>query len=202
MFSSLTAVIEAAGLPALVLVMFLETVFPPVPSEIVLPFAGYYASTGAVHLIGVVLASTLGSVLGALTLYWVGTLITEEQLKDFIRRHGKWAMLAPKDIDSASHWFAKYGHWAVLIGRFIPLVRSLISLPAGLERMNLSIFLTYTVIGTLCWNSLLAVSGYILGVKYAEVEHMIAPISSAVIAVLGISVVGFILYRLLRKRPR
>jgi membrane protein DedA with SNARE-associated domain len=145
------------------LLVALENVFPPIPSEIVLPFAGVVARRGGATLPGMIVAATVGSVAGALVLYSIAAAIGPERLRAFIVRYGKWFRLTIDDIERAERWFDRRAVVAVLLGRCVPLIRSLVSIPAGFRRMPIATFLLYTVVGSLIWNTGLISAGYILG---------------------------------------
>jgi membrane protein DedA with SNARE-associated domain len=177
-------VMHGAGYPALVFLMFLENVFPPIPSELIMPLAGYMVTHGQLSFVGVVLAGTLGSVLGALLLYYAGRALGEERVMEWADRHGRWVTLSRKDLERAKRWFARHGGMAVLFCRLIPGVRSLISIPAGIERMPVAAFLAYTTVGAGLWTTFLASLGYGLGGKYKEVEQYLDPASYVVLGVI------------------
>ena len=174
-------IIERFGYTGIALLIALETVFPPLPSEIILPLGGFTASRGDLNLWGVILAATLGSVVGALVLYAVGYWFGQERLYWLVDRYGRYVLLKQTDIDKANDWFERYSTTAVLIGRMIPVVRSLISIPAGLTRMSLPTFIVYTTIGSALWNSALIGSGYLLGNNWEEVEQYVGYLQYAVI---------------------
>ena len=132
--------------------MLIDNVFPPIPSEVIMPLAGFAAARGQLSLIGVFLAGTAGSLSGALVWYGVGRWVGRERLKRFAARHGRWLTLSPAEIDRAGGWFARRGGITVLVGRVIPGVRSLISVPAGVAGMPLTPFLVYSAVGTIVWN--------------------------------------------------
>lgn len=156
-------VIDALSYLGVALLVALENVFPPIPSEIVLPFAGVVARRGGATLPGMIVAATVGSVAGALVLYSIAAAIGPERLRAFIVRYGKWFRLTIDDIERAERWFDRRAVVAVLIGRCVPLIRSLVSIPAGFRRMPMATFLLYTVVGSLIWNTGLISAGYILG---------------------------------------
>lgn len=180
-------IIESMGYAGVAWLAFIENVFPPIPSELIMPLGGYLASQGAMTLAGVVAAGTLGSVLGALLLYGLGGWFGEQRLKAFADRHGRWLTLSRRDVERTSAWFARHGTWAVFGCRLVPGMRSLISIPAGLQHMNLLKFLLATTIGSLLWTSLLVYAGYALGENFEQVGHYVGPVSDAVIV--GIVVV-------------
>jgi membrane protein DedA with SNARE-associated domain len=174
-------VISSAGYPALLCLMFIENVFPPIPSELIMPLAGYMVTTGQFSFIGIIVAGTIGSILGALPLYYLGHAFGEDRLKQLADAYGRWFTVSCKDIDRAKQWFDRHGAWAVLICRFVPGVRSLISIPAGLDHMSLLPFLFYSTIGIGLWTALLASLGYILGGSFEKVEEYFDPISYVIL---------------------
>ena len=184
------------GYIALAVLMFLENVFPPIPSELIMPFAGYAAARGEINPIGAVIAGSVGSLLGALAWYGVGYWLGAERLKNFAKRRGRWLTISESDVDHAQEWFNRYGGVAVCIGRLIPAVRSVISAPAGIAHMGLRRFLLWSSIGTVMWTSLLTALGYLLGKRFTEVDTWLQPVSWAIIAL----AVGGYLYRLYRTR--
>jgi len=132
--------IESTGYLGIILLTFLENVFPPIPSDIIMPLAGFMVAEGKLNLAGAVCAGTVGSVLGALPLYFAGYFLREERLKEFVDQHGRWLTVSRDDLESAKDWFDRHGRLAVLICRIVPAVRSLISIPAGIARMNIVAF--------------------------------------------------------------
>src|SRR5436309_4837498 len=151
---------EALGAPGVGLAIALENVFPPLPSEVFLPLAGFAASRGDLSLVAAIVWTTIGSVVGALALYGLGAALGRNRLRAIADRM---PLVDVGDIDKAEAWFAKHGPKAVFFGRMVPLVRSMISVPAGVERMNVPLFLGLTAAGSLIWNSIFVVAGYLLG---------------------------------------
>jgi membrane protein DedA with SNARE-associated domain len=174
-------IIERFGYAGIGLLIALETIFPPLPSELILPLGGFTASRGDLTLWGVMVAATLGSVAGALVLYGVGHWIGRERLYWVVDRYGRYLMLKESDLDKSFDMFERYSGKAVMVGRLIPVVRSLISLPAGLTRMPLPAFILYTAIGSAVWNGILVGAGYILGDKWDKVENVVGYLQYAVI---------------------
>jgi membrane protein DedA with SNARE-associated domain len=174
--------IESTGYFGIVLLMFLENVFPPIPSEFIMPLAGYMVAEGKQNLIVVVVAGTAGSVLGALPLYYAGYFLGEERLKAFADSHGRWLTVSREDIERAKKWFDRHGTMAILICRLVPGLRSLISIPAGVVRMNIAVFLGYSAIGAALWTALLAYVGYLLGAKFEQVGAYLNPASYVILA--------------------
>ena len=181
-------VIDTLSYLGVALLVALENVFPPIPSEIVLPFAGVVARRGGATLPGMIVAATIGSVVGALVLYGVAAAFGPERLRALVERYGKWFRLTLDDIDRAERWFDRRAIVAVLIGRCVPLIRSLVSIPAGFRRMPLPTFLLYTVVGSLIWNTGLIGAGYILGEedRWRRIEDVMGYVQYLVI--LGILV--------------
>ena len=177
-----TDTIYSLGYAGIVVLMVLENVFPPIPSEVIMPLAGFMVSQGKFSLIGIIAAGTAGSVLGALPFYYIGRWINEERLKALADRYGRWLTVSGNDIERSKAWFDKHGRTAIILGRLVPAVRSLISIPAGIVRMNLAIFLTYTTVGTALWTALLAFLGYYLGSNFGRVGEYVDKISWLVIA--------------------
>jgi membrane protein DedA with SNARE-associated domain len=189
--------IESTGYFGIVFLMFLENVFPPIPSEVILPLAGFMVAKGKLNLVGVIIAGTVGSVLGTLPLYFVGYFVREDRLKAFADNHGRWLTLSRGDIERAKKWFGRYGWLAVLICRMIPAVRSLISIPAGIAKMNLLAFLCYSAVGASLWSALLAYAGYILEARFKMVGEYLDLVLYTILAV----IVLLYFMRLFRARP-
>lgn len=178
--------IYVSGYMGIVALMFIENVFPPIPSEVIMPLAGYLATEGKFAFAGVVIAGTVGSVLGALPLYYLGCYIGAERLESFADRHGRWLALSSDDLAKAERWFERHGGTAVFLCRLIPGVRSLISIPAGIYRMQLVPFLLYTSAGAAIWTTLLAYLGFLLGNNFTKVGEYLDPISWVVLAIIVI----------------
>jgi membrane protein DedA with SNARE-associated domain len=195
MFSSLadwvTDVIDALGYLGVALLVALENLFPPIPSEVVLPFAGFVARDGDATLWGMILAATIGSLVGALVLYGLAAWIGPERLHRFLIRYGKWFRLTPADVSRAERWFDRRAIVAVLIGRCIPLIRSLVSIPAGFRRMPLAPFVIYTTIGSLIWNTALIGAGYALRDNWHDVEPVLDTFQYVVIAAIVFAVAWY-----------
>jgi len=184
MFDWILGVIEASGYGGIFFLMVLENIFPPIPSEIVIPVSGYAAGRGDMNIFLVILVASLSSLAGSLPWYFLGKGFGIERLKKLSNRFGRLLTLTPGDIDGANRWFQKHGAKAVLIGRLIPAVRTLISVPAGFAKMPLLEFLMFSFIGILMWTSLLAGLGYILGTQYDKVYAYVDPVSNVIIAVI------------------
>lgn len=183
MTSWIIETITLTGYLGIFLLMFIENVFPPIPSEFIMPLAGFMVVMDKFSLVGIILAGTLGALAGALPLYYLGAKLGKAKLQSFIDRQGKWLMLCPADIDRADQWFDKHGVKAVFVCRLIPGIRSLISIPAGFNQMHLGRFLLFSFIGTAIWTSLLACAGYFLGTNFRAVEGYLDIIVYIVIGV-------------------
>ena len=190
--------IQRGGYPGIALLMLLENVFPPIPSELVLPFAGHVAASGRLHPAGVLLSAVAGSLLGALPWYWAGRRLGHGGLQQFAAHHGRLLTLCPEDIDRAQDWFHRHGPSSVGLGRMVPAVRSVISMPAGVGHMPLPRFLLWSALGAAAWNVLLLGLGYALQSRYEQAQETIEWITRGVVALL---VVGY-LWRVIRFRAR
>ena len=186
---------DSMGYFGIALLMFLENVFPPIPSELIMPFAGFTAQQGKMTFIGVTIAGALGSLAGQLPLYYLGKVVGKERLKRWADRHGHWLTLSGEDIEKADAWFRRHGGKAVLLGRVVPGVRSLISIPAGFADMNLPLFLLYSGIGTAVWAGFLAYLGGLLGRNYETVGKYLGPATYVVLGLLLLTVIVQIVRR-------
>ncbi|MBQ6510052.1 MAG: DedA family protein [Flexilinea sp.] len=197
---------QIMGYPGLSLVMFLENVFPPIPSEIVLPLAGTLTVSSdpevapQFNIVSVILWATLGSFLGAWIWYWVGYLISEERVRKLLQKIGKFIMITEKDLDTALDWFGKYGEWCVFFGRMVPIIRTLISVPAGLSKMHWLKFSLFTVAGTMIWNIFLGFAGRILGDNYTVIVDFVDKFKEVIIILCVLAVAAFYVHRILKKR--
>jgi membrane protein DedA with SNARE-associated domain len=183
--------VESAGYIGVFLMIVLENVFPPIPSEAILPLAGFLAGEGRFWLPTVIIAATLGAVAGALILYYVAYAIGDQRVRWLINRYGKWFAVSEKDLDTANDWFDRHGGTAVLICRLVPIVRSLVSLPAGLRRMPLHSFILYTAIGSGLWNTILIVAGWWLGDNWEDVSVVVDYLEYPIYLAIVVGVVWF-----------
>lgn len=185
-------VVDSLGYVGVALLVTLENVFPPIPSELILALAGFVASRGEASLIGMILAATAGSLLGAWILYGLAYVFGPGPLKALVRRYGRWIRISERDLDTAEQWFARWSTLAVLVCRCVPLVRSLISVPAGLSKMNFISFTIYTTIGSLVWNTIFVTAGFLLGERwelvlaYSEYFELLVLASLAALVAYGI----------------
>lgn len=184
MESWVTDVVKALGLWAIALLMLLENVFPPIPSELIMPLAGYLSTQGKIGFWPAVLSGTLGSMTGATFWYLIGRRYSDGQFRRFVGRHGIWFALDVGDYDRAQRWFERHGGAAVFFGRLIPAVRTLISVPAGLSGMRPGTFLAWTALGTAIWTFLLAWLGRFLGERFTDIGRWIDPVSTGIVILL------------------
>jgi membrane protein DedA with SNARE-associated domain len=192
------SVIEALGAVGVGLLVALESIFPPIPSEVVLPLAGFLAGSGRMSFLAVVIWATVGSLVGALALYWLGAALGAQRLK---RLADRIPLMDARDVERAEDWMRRHGAWAVLLGRMVPGVRSLVSIPAGVQRMPLWLFSVLTVIGSAIWNVLFVGLGYLLGDRWEQVGKYSDLLNYLVIGAI-VLVVAIIAGRRLRRRQR
>lgn len=200
----ITNMMEQFGYWGILLLIALENVFPPIPSEVILTFGGFMTTYTNLTVVGVIAVATIGSIFGALILYGVGYLVNVDRLEQWVGKYGKYLRLKKEDIRRADAWFDRYGYWTVLFCRMIPLIRSLISIPAGMSKMKFGLFMLFTTIGTLIWNTILVSVGAAVGgnwEKIVEFMDVYSHIAYALIAVIGIAAVIWFL-RIWRKRER
>tara|TARA_Y100001968_G_scaffold206309_1_gene189525 strand:+ start:636 stop:1295 length:660 start_codon:yes stop_codon:yes gene_type:complete len=183
------------GYGAIFFAMFLENLFPPIPSELIMPLGGFYVQQGQLHLLPVICAGLLGTVLGAFPWYGIGRLVNEEKLEIWLSKYGRWIGIGVNDLVRSRTWFSKYGSALVFWGRLVPGIRTLISVPAGIELMPLTPFIIWTSAGSLIWTLLLTTAGYFLGESYSNVEIWIAPFSRGIKFILIFAVlIGFLFF--------
>lgn len=189
------SIMETLGVWGAALLVAIESLFPPIPSELILPLAGFTASRGSFDLVSVIVATTVGSLVGALLLYGLGRGLGAERL-------ARWAdripLMSAADVETAMAWFHRFGPIAVFIGRFIPIVRSLISIPAGVDRMKLWLFALLTVIGSGLWNTLFVVLGFVLGENWTIVEEIASRYSRGVLVGAIIVLAAIVVWRVVR----
>ena len=192
-------VIDAMGAVGVAALVALENLFPPLPSEVILPLTGFAAGQGVISLFSALFWTTLGSVVGAAALYWIGVLFGRERMHAL---WGKLPLVKPSDLERTEAWFARHGTKAVFLGRMVPIFRSLISVPAGVERMRLPVFLALTTLGSLVWNTVLVMAGYWLGDQWDAVETYVGLLSKAVLVLAVLALAAYIAVRVRsRKRP-
>lgn len=196
----ITDFMEEFGYLGIFLMIALENVFPPIPSEVILTFGGVMTTYTNLTIIGVIVAATAGSVAGAVILYGIGLLLDVENLEKIIDRWGNILRVTKEDIRKADAWFDKYGYWTVLFCRMIPLIRSLISIPAGMSNMKFWMFLLFTTIGTLIWNIILVSLGAAVGESWEEIVHFMDIYSNITYVLLALAGITFIVLFIRKKR--
>ncbi len=190
--------ITSLGYAGLALVMFIENVFPPIPSEMIMPFAGFMVSRGEFTFAGILIAGTLGSVLGSLALYHVGMWVGEGPLRAFLRSYGRWFLVSEQDLERAMRFFDRYGSLIILFGRLAPGVRSLISIPAGMQRMPLTKFLSYTTLGSAVWVGLLGYAGMALKANWESILLVVDQYEILLLSLMVAGGVSFVVWRVSR----
>ena len=190
------------GYGAILVAMFLENLFPPIPSELIMPLAGFYVQQGQLQIIPVVLAGLIGTGLGAFPWYGIGRLMNEERIESWLSKNGRWIGISPEELKRSRRWFNKYGTKLVFWGRLVPGIRTLISVPAGIELMPLIPFIIWTTAGSFIWTLLLTIAGILLGESYNNVELWIDPFSKLVKFLLAFGLFSTLIWILLRSLQR
>ena len=198
MFEWISNIISGGGYPGLVFLTFIENIFPPIPSELIMPFGGYLAKEGELNFLFVVLAGTIGSTLGALPLYYAGRAYGEKRLKKWASKYGVWLGVDGHDIEKSKKWFLRHQTFSVFWCRMVPGVRSIIAIPAGLNQVPLLPFLALTFAGCFAWTLFLTALGYLLGEAFRAVDHFLGPVSYVIVGAL----VAWMVWRGYRKRKR
>ena len=196
----ITGIIEQFGYLGIFLMIALENVFPPIPSEVILTFGGMMTKFTDLTVTGVIISATAGSVLGAVILYKIGNLLDVERLEKIVDRWGHILRVKKEDIHKADYWFDKYGYWTVLICRVIPLIRSLISIPAGMSRLNFWLFLLFTTIGTLVWNVILVSVGAAFGENWEKIVGFMDVYSNIAYAMIAVVMIVALLLFIKKRR--
>lgn len=197
MFDFITKFLESSGYLGVFALMALENVFPPIPSELIMPFAGFVAARGDLHVAGVLIAGTAGSIAGALPWYYAARIYGKERLEHFADKHARWMTVTHGEIDHALEAFERHGRKVVLFGRLIPAIRTLISVPAGLACMPLGQFLLFSTVGSLIWTGILTGAGFLLESQYERVAEYVDPVSKAIL----VGLVLWYVYRVITWKP-
>ena len=194
MLDIITGIIRSGGLFGIAFLTFAENVFPPIPSELILPLAGFVAVDGDLTLPGIIIAGSIGSLAGAVLWYYIGVWVGADRLRRLAARHGRWVTASPEDLDRALEWFKTRGGLAVFLCRMVPGLRTYISLPAGFSRMPMGRFVLYSAAGTVIWTSALVLAGYWLENAFEDVEAWLGPVTNVVV----VAVAAAYLWRVLR----
>lgn len=194
--------VEQFGYFGVFIMIAIENIFPPIPSEVILTFGGVMTTLSNLTIMGVVLSATAGSVFGAVVLYKIGNLLDLERLEKIVDRFGHILRVNRGDIYKANNWFEKYGNWTVFLCRFVPLIRSLISIPAGMAWMNIWIFLLLTTIGTFIWNIVLVNVGAAFGASWEKIVHFMDIYSNIVYVILALGFIAFVIIFIQKKRRK
>ncbi|EKY7671946.1 TPA_asm: DedA family protein [Listeria monocytogenes] len=185
----ITSIMADFGYIGIFVLIMVENLFPPIPSEIILTFGGFMTTVTSLNVVMVIIVATLGSVVGAILLYKVASYFGKERLTKIVLKYGRILRLKESDIERAESFFLKYGSWAVFLCRMIPLIRSLISIPAGMTKMKMSRFLILTTVGSLLWNTVLIGLGAVLGESWNEIVVFMDSFSTIIYSVIAILVV-------------
>lgn len=185
----ITSIMADFGYIGIFLLIMVENLFPPIPSEIILTFGGFMTTVSSLNIVMVIIVATLGSVVGAILLYKVASYFGKERLTKIVLKHGRILRLKESDIERAENFFLKYGSWAVFLCRMIPLIRSLISIPAGMTQMKMSRFLVLTTAGSLLWNTVLIGLGAFLGESWNEIVVFMDSFSTIIYSIIAVIVV-------------
>lgn len=183
--------IRSLGYVGIALLMCLENLFPPIPSELIMPLAGVLAAQQDMALTWAIVAGSVGSLVGQSAWFWLGRRIGERRIRHLAERHGRWLTMGTDDLDQAKDWLVRHGALALLIGRLVPTVRTLISLPAGMAGVSWWQFLVYSAVGTTVWTAALAAAGYALRAQFTRINDVLGPVSTAII----VAMVAWYLYR-------
>lgn len=195
MQAAIISIMNKFGYFGVFFLIAIENIFPPIPSEVILLFGGFMTTYSKINILGVIIASTLGSLVGALILYYIGKILNKDRLKKIVKgKIGKILRLKAKDIDKADEWFDKKGNKTVFFCRFVPILRSLISIPAGMSEMPMPKFLLYTTVGSIIWNSVLTIAGSIVGDKWETIVDIFDKYSHITLIVLIILFIGALIY--------
>ncbi|ANU22308.1 DedA family protein [Planococcus donghaensis] len=195
----ITSVMSDYGYFGIFLLILLENIFPPIPSEVVLTVGGFMTTTTTMTIPGVIAASTAGSVSGAIMLYGVGLLLDVERLEKIVDKYGNWLRVKKEDIYRVDSWFDRFGVWTVFFGRLVPLVRSLISLPAGMSNMKVWLFLVFSTLGTLLWNTILVFVGEAVGENRQQIMRLLSLYSNVVYVLIALGVIAAVWYYIRKK---
>jgi membrane protein DedA with SNARE-associated domain len=197
----LTAAISQSGYWGIILLMLLENVIPPIPSEVIMPLAGFAVAKGELNLLATIAAGTAGTLLGALVWFYIGRLLGLRRIYRLASRYGQWAGISGKDVIKVQQWFKQRGgYWSIALGRLLPSIRTYISVPAGIARMSFLPFVLFSTLGSVVWITLLTGAGYYLGDSYELIGQILKPISKGISFLFFVLVAGWFLFRLYRSK--
>jgi membrane protein DedA with SNARE-associated domain len=196
----LTYLVEKIGYGGVAISMFIESFFVPIPSELIMPFAGFIASQGKMNLYVLIILGGVASYVGSLPFYFIGYWGNKLVVEKFLKKYGKYLFVSEEDVDKGFEIFNKYGKAIVMFGRVIPIIRSVISFPAGVAKMNFLQFSIYTLLGSIIWSGILATLGFVLGGNWSIIGSYISRYEDIVLILLGILVVGFVVYKLINRK--
>ncbi|MHC1716745.1 MAG: DedA family protein [Candidatus Dojkabacteria bacterium] len=197
----LVNLIESIGYPGVGIAMFIESFFAPIPSELILPFSGFVASNGSLNIYLVIVVASISAYIGSLPFYIIGRWGNSSVIR-FIEKYGKYLFISKDDLDKGFQIFERYGNGIVFLGRLIPIVRTVISFPAGVAKMKFGLFTLYTLLGTAIWSSILALAGFYLGSKWEIVSVYVGKYENVIIVVLVVAIVVYILWSIRRNLNR
>lgn len=196
----ITDLMQSLGYVGIAFLMFLDNIFPPIPSELIMPTAGFISSQGKLNLVLVIIAGSFGSILAACVLYALGHYLNEQRIIKWLEKYGKWLFIKPDDVLKAKQSFNQHGKKIVFFGRMVPALRSIISIPAGMAGMPFSQFLLYSSLGTIIWTSLLACGGFYLGENYEILGKWISKASGVITVVLILLIAGGLYFYFKKKK--
>ncbi|MEM9803661.1 MAG: DedA family protein [Cyanobacteria bacterium P01_D01_bin.56] len=203
MLEHITNAIAHFGYWGIALLMLLENVIPPIPSEIIMPLAGFTVAKGEISMVGAIASGTLGTLLGALAWFYIGKLLGFRRIYKLANRYGKWMGISGKEVRSVQQWFNKRGgYWSIALGRLLSSIRTYISVPAGIANMPVIPFIIFSTLGSVVWVTFLTGAGYYLGDSYRQIGNILDPIGKGVFILLGISIVGWLLLRWHKDKTR
>lgn len=194
-------IIEQSGYIGIALLMLAENLFPPLPSELIMPFAGFLAARGDLHPVLVVVAGALGSLAGAFPWYWAGRKVGVERLKALAERHGRWIALTPDEVDRGQKLFERHGPLVLVLGRLVPALRTVVALPAGMARLGVLAFAAWTLVGSVLWTSVLTAAGYLLESQYERISSWLNPVSTGIFAIVALWYVVRVIRHPSKKTP-
>jgi membrane protein DedA with SNARE-associated domain len=198
MLEWINSLMSGLGYWGIGLLMFAENLFPPIPSELIMSSAGFTVAQGKMDFALAIVAGTVGTMMGTYAWYYLGRLVNYQRLVSWTERYGKWIGVSVKDIDRVNNWFDRHGRNAVFFGRMVPGIRTLISLPAGMNNMSFTTFTIYSTAGTFIWTLALTTAGFLLGENYGSIEKYLAPISKLVL----FGLIGLLGYWIFKKTYR